>query len=329
MKAISKLMLLLLVIFISSCKNDNDSIDYLEQDIEGKDAPVTETTDDYSITFKYNEDVIVLDEAAQRYLQKVENDTVLYFASNTPRNILPQIGSIISSRVSDKTPYGLGNIVLSTTKENDMIKCVTTVAPLDDIFETLELESNFSLASLMKDKEGFYDADGNFYEAEIVDFESEKDSRSSRATVGSLEAIQIPLKIKNEKGYFEGKVAVGAIFTFNKNNVAGTFENSLEIGIKFGGEFGIKADDAVKKLFDIIKKITIIQGSVAVGPVVFRPHVDFGLALEGGGIISVGADTYFSCKCGWTENGFFKETTSPQFTMEEFFKSLNLNLNNS
>lgn len=326
MKSISKLALLLIVIFAYSCKSDNDSPGYLDQVIEGKDSPATESTEEYSVTYKYNEGVIVLDDAAQRYLQKVEADTILYFASNTPRNILPQTGSIISARATDKTPYGLGNKVLSSSTENGMTKCVTTSASLDDIFEVLEIESAFSLTSLMKDKDGLYDDEGNFYKTEIVDFYSETDEQPSRTAIGSLEAIQFPLRFNlNKNAYIEGNIAVGGILTFNKNTAAETFENSLEIGIKIGAEFGVESGDIdPKKLIDLIKNITIVNGTITVGPVVLRPHVKFGAALVGNGSITVGASTYWSYKCGWTEKGFFKGNTSPESTMEDIFKSLNI-----
>ena len=55
-----------------------------DEKIEGFEHPVTETTDEYTITYQYKEDVIVLTEKAQDFLVKVEADTILYFSSSTP-----------------------------------------------------------------------------------------------------------------------------------------------------------------------------------------------------------------------------------------------------
>jgi hypothetical protein len=56
--------------------------------IEGFEQPVTETTDEYTITFQYKEDVIVLTEKDLDYLLKVETDTILYSRSNKIRILL-------------------------------------------------------------------------------------------------------------------------------------------------------------------------------------------------------------------------------------------------
>lgn len=56
--------------------------------IEGFEQPVTETTDEYTITYQYKEDVIVLTEKDLDYLLKVETDTILYSRSNKIRILL-------------------------------------------------------------------------------------------------------------------------------------------------------------------------------------------------------------------------------------------------
>ena len=45
--------------------------------VEGFEKPVTESTDEYSITFQYNEGVIVLSETAQENIVRVEADSIL------------------------------------------------------------------------------------------------------------------------------------------------------------------------------------------------------------------------------------------------------------
>ena len=121
-----------LLVTLCSCQENIIDMSY-----RGFDSPVTESTDDYTITYQYKEGVIVLGEEKLKYLEKIEADTILCFLPNTPIDLLPKIGDIISARVTSKTPYGLGNIVLERFEDDGFVKCVTTVTPLDDIFSEL------------------------------------------------------------------------------------------------------------------------------------------------------------------------------------------------
>lgn len=108
MNKINRLLFALMAIILASC--ETNVIDDSDNIVAGFDFPTTETTDDYSVTFQYKDGVIVLDDKAQTYLVRVEADTILYFSNNTPSTILPDVGDVISARVTEKTPYGLGNI---------------------------------------------------------------------------------------------------------------------------------------------------------------------------------------------------------------------------
>ena len=142
---------------LSSC-TENIIDDTARPETDGFDRPVTESTDEYTITYQYNEGVIVLDAVAQNYLVKVEADTILYFSAGTPGDILPGKGDVISARVSEKVPYGLGNVVLETSESDGMTKCVTTVAGLDEIFKEVSWEYNSSLTDALL--EGYEDENG-------------------------------------------------------------------------------------------------------------------------------------------------------------------------
>jgi len=148
-----------------SCSKDDDGDG--NQLIPGIDSPFTEMSDDYNITYQYEDGVLVLNNKALRYLSKVVEDSILYFLPETPDSIMPEVGTIISSRITEKTPYGLGNIVISKEEEDGLVKLVTTIAPLNKIFKILDVESNFSIADLLVNKEGFYDDDGTYYEINL------------------------------------------------------------------------------------------------------------------------------------------------------------------
>lgn len=111
MNRLAYMFITLFVIAIASC--ETNTIDDTGNIIAGIDYPITETGDDYYITYKYNKSTIVYDEKSINYIHHIEADTILYYELYTPDDFLPSIGDIVSSRITKTTPYGLGNKVLS------------------------------------------------------------------------------------------------------------------------------------------------------------------------------------------------------------------------
>ena len=308
--------------------------------VEGISSPVHETSENYDITYQYNDGVIVLNERAQAYLEKVEEDSILFFSPTTPANILPDVGDIISAKTTEKTPYGLGNEVISRTEEDGLIKCVTSVAPLDDIFKVLELTSSFSLTDLVEDEGGFYDEEGNYYEYTIENVDEVMAEAGtywaqapSRVSIGSKEALVFPLNKSTEVGpYADLSLIAGGILTFNKSKEDDTFENSVELSVGVLGQLGIRgeklSDEAsytnkVADLLSLINRTQLFAGTVPIagGIINLRPFVDFKADIVGKGNVSLGIYRNVSFKCGWTENGWFVKDTSPDFSLESIFDS--------
>lgn len=340
-KYIKHILAVIWLVILSSC--ETNVIDDSDKVTPGIDFAITETTENYSITYKFNNNVIVLNEKNAPYLIKVENDSILYFSKSIPSNIRPEIGRIISSKISDKTPYGLGNVVIEKSEIDGMIRCVTTVAPLDDIFEELDLVSNFSLADFVTDDRVFYDEEGNRYEFEVKEddynYEIDNETRSghTRTKIGSYKIIEFPIKVKTPSGLFSDfKLQVGGVLTFDKNKSKNTFENSFEVAIGINGELGIKGDTIkkadlipiAKKLLTLIKRQKIFEGIVPIagGLITLRPYIDFEANLVGGvnGKASVGFGYRYKYKAGWTEKGFFHGPTSSEPTLSNIFNSFSL-----
>ena len=143
-KHIIQTPILMCLLILTSCLDNKIDVNTLPA-VEGFEKPVTESTDEYSITFQYNEGVILLSEAAQENIIRVEADSILYFSSSTPSELLPEVGDLVTSRISDKLPFGLGNQVLEVSEQGGTIRCVTTLASLDDIYKELSWEYNSSL----------------------------------------------------------------------------------------------------------------------------------------------------------------------------------------
>ena len=329
---------LLAAVLMFSCSKDDDSNE--NQPISGMGSPVTEKSDNYNITYQYEDGVLVLNNRTQRYLSKVVEDSILYFLPEMPDSIMPEVGTIISSRISDKTPYGLGNIVISKEEEDGLVKLVTTVAPLDDIFKELDVKSEFTMEDLVTDISSIKDEEGNTYEVRIKDIDEMFPNDvpaltrwQARASVGSDRVLEIPIKIETESGLFsEIKIVIGAVITFNKNKTQGTFEYSFEPSVGIVGEFGAKKEkdlgEQIQKLLTLIKKTRLFSTHlpIAGGLIDLRPYVDFNADFVGSieGKISVGFSYYARFKCGWNENGFFKENTSTEWDLKSIFNSFEL-----
>ena len=256
--------------------------------------------------------MIVLDAVAQSYLIKVEADTILYFSAGTPGDILPAKGDMISARVSEKVPYGLGNVVLETSESDGMIKCVTTVAGLDEIFKEVSWEYNSSLTDALL--EGYEDENGvavkpsyGWYDEETGEIITE----DTKATVGRKKLVSWPFEKNNPDGLsIEGELFVGAFVHCSGDTRKGDFEFSVEPVIGAEALIGIKAEVKKEiwqdmfqwKLFELKDKLkTMIQ----VGPVTLRPYVDIEAYLRATASGSVLFDTgkVFSAKIGYSQAG--------------------------
>lgn len=334
-----KRLLTILVAFmaiLSSC-TENIIENTIRPETNGFDQPVTESTDEYTITYQYNEGVIVLDAIAQSYLVKVEADTILYFSAGTPSDILPRKGDVISARVSEKVPYGLGNVVLETSESEGMFKCVTTVAGLDEIFKEVSWEYNSSLTDALL--EGYKDENGEevrpsygWYDEETGEIITE----DTRATVGRRKLVSWPFEKNNPDGLsIEGELFVGAFVHCSGDTRKGDFEFSVEpvigtealIGIKSEVKKEIWQDMFQWKLFELKDKLkTIIQ----VGPVTLRPYIDIEAYLRAAASGSVLFDTgkVFSAKIGYSQaGGCYISNSTASGNENNFIKGVSINGN--
>ena len=334
-----KRLLTFLVTFmavLSSC-TENIIDDTARPETDGFDRPVTESTDEYTITYQYNEGVIVLDAVAQSYLVKVEADTILYFSAGTPGDILPGKGDVISARVSEKVPYGLGNVVLETSESDGMTKCVTTVAGLDEIFKEVSWEYNSSLTdALLK---GYEDENGvavkpsyGWYDEETGEIVTE----DTKATVGRKKLVSWPFEKNNPDGLsIEGELFVGAFVHCSGDTRKGDFEFSVEPVIGAEALIGIKAEVKKEiwqdmfqwKLFELKDKLkTMIQ----LGPVTLRPYVDIEAYLRAAASGSVLFDTgkVFSAKIGYSQaGGCYISNSTASGNENNFIKGVSINGN--
>lgn len=334
---ISVFVLMLLLVGIYSCSSD-DEIATADHTGMGVGAIATESGDNYEITYQFKDGVIVLDKNLMKYLTKVESDSILFFSNQMPDSIKPKIGQIYSARVTEKTPYGLGNEVISLSDTEDgNIRCVTKVTPLEDIFETLELKTNISLSDILDNKRGFYDENGDFHEASMANYDelqwgNESSSAKTRVKAGSPEVLIVPTTMKDdETGLFaEGSVALGGILTIEKDNETGSFENSIELFAGIKGDIGIErnAGNKEKGLLNVpLLTIPIYNGLIIAGPIILRPFVSVEINLKGeaNGKATFGIGYQGSLKYGWNEKGKIVENNFKKTPLENLLTRFELN----
>lgn len=310
-----KILLFISVVFgLFSCSTN--TIDDPDAPIAGIDHQVTENIEGGSVTYKYNEGVIVINKTNSKLLQKIEADTILYFSKSAARKFDLSEGNIISSGlVNDITPYGLGNRILSVSDNGDLIRCVTTSAPLDEIFEVLDIDANIQLFTDTISQK-LVDSDGN-----TVSVEVEQKQDVSRASIGSPNILTINLGNKSNDTrvgpYLTGSMSLGAIATLDLNLKERKSECSLALYAGFDGEVGTQATwSGYKKLLPRKGKWNIVTGVVAIGPVVLRPFIDAELGLQGKieGTISTKMSKQFGGKFGFKNGDAFHENLTNSST---------------
>ena len=282
------------------------------ENIKGFGYPITEDVEGGKITYQYNDEVIVLSETTQRYLVKVEADTILYFSEATPERLLPYKGGIISSAViDDKTPYGLGNRVISVSQESGLYKCVTTAASLDEIFKELTLAADIMLVTDAIPSQ-VEDVDGNLHDVTVSKFSETK------AEIGSSNVLTVKLEGQSDEQvgpYVEGDISLGAVLSIDFERSKNRYDCSLSLYAGFDGEIGVKTQcEGYKKLLPRKDKWQILDSKLPFGPVVLRPFVNAEIGLKGNaeGSISTGLFKEFGAKFGMkNRKSFYENLTEP------------------
>lgn len=300
--------LIIPVLFVSCHANvlDNEP-ENKPENIKGFGYPITEDVEGGKITYQYNDEVIVLSETTQRYLVKVEADTILYFSEATPERLLPYKGGIISSAViDDKTPYGLGNRVISVSQESGLYKCVTTAASLDEIFKELTLAADIMLVTDAIPSQ-VEDVDGNLHDVTVSKFSETK------AEIGSPNVLTVKLEGQSDEQvgpYVEGDISLGAVLSIDFERSKNRYDCSLSLYAGFDGEIGVKTQcEGYKKLLPRKDKWQILDSKLPFGPVVLRPFVNAEIGLKGNaeGSISTGVSKRFGAKFGMKNHKSFYE----------------------
>lgn len=311
-----------LVLSFFSCTTN--IIDDAADLIPGKDFPKTESIEGGEVTFQYKDGVIVIEESNKSYLKKIEADTILYFSKSSISHFDLKEGSIISSSlVNELTPYGLGNKVLSINEEGDLIRCVSTNAALDEIFEELDINADIELFCDTI-SQTIEDVDGNIVTVNV------SDQNMTRASIGSPNVLTIKLGNKSDTTrigpFITGSMSLGAVATLNISLKKHQSECSLALYSTFEGEVGTQATwSGYKKILPKSGKWNIVTGVVSLGPVVLRPFIDLELGVQGKieGTISTKLSKQIGGKFGFKNGQSFHENLTNSNT--DIIKNISVN----
>lgn len=255
------LSLLTLLCLVSCTKEDNPNIIPQENPGEWKEKAIVESSDNYSAKYQYSDSVVVLSENELCYLKAIEGDSDLIFDGNTPAAALPTVGKIVTCGITERTPYGIANEVISVSKSGDTYVLKTRPVTLQELFKHMEFSYTCNIEDLSG--KGFYDEDGNYFEYD--------------------RPLQFNLDFP--EGKIEKSLSVNGFcfleprFTITYDRDKNEHQAILKCRGGFNGELGIK-DDRQEKEFPLIRKGEICDGVIAVGPLVLRPSLSLDLLLN-------------------------------------------------
>lgn len=115
--------------------------EYLRTDAGYLDTEAIELPDSAgTIHYKYNQKTIPINDETLEYLVKVESDTILYFSGSMPEDILPGVGSMMTSTFRDQFPHAFCHKCIERTEEAGIYRCVFTKCSLAEAFDELIID---------------------------------------------------------------------------------------------------------------------------------------------------------------------------------------------
>ncbi len=107
---------------------------------------------DYEVTFQYKDGTIVIKPQDYQWIDHVEADSIVYFKAGMPTELRSQVGSSLvlelpeygCEEILEKVPSGLRNTVLEVSEVDGLLRCVTTIAPLNELYYIFKWEGVFN-----------------------------------------------------------------------------------------------------------------------------------------------------------------------------------------
>ncbi len=289
---------LLIISFLLSCCTLSME-DYLVPEEErGFDEAETVQNEFGSVTYQFKDGVRSITENIQEYIVEVEDDSVIYFMDNTPKDWLPRVGDLVSAMCSPVIPFGLNHRVIDVRDVGGLYKVTCTGASRDEIFEKLIIDLDYELTtpdipvydSLYLDSLGIKAEDlviedlsllEDYYGSEAM-AKAKKPRRAYRKTANwkhTRAALELPNEVLATRGeqssdsvmYWRmDKLTFTEPTTKTKFALAGVLEkhSRQHVIYKEDKEEDYKKQVTTDKSYDIWK----VSSSITAGKSVFKPH---------------------------------------------------------
>lgn len=189
------------------------------------------------LNYKYNQKTIAIEDDVERWVVKVESDTIVWFSQETPDYYLPEPGEMMTCSLREKFPHGFCHRCIERTESNGMYRCVFTPCSIADAFDEFEVSASPKAAINKAEEEGVDLTDEQF-DSVMYDFDDtvQTNAVSARAQTRAVrtradnddeEKTREPLMKKTVK-FKEGKLEVSLGEIINLSGSA-TYGGSLTI----------------------------------------------------------------------------------------------------
>ena len=234
-------------------------------------APVSESTDDYELSYQYQDGVVVLTDSLQQLVTKVEADTILYLSDRLPATMVPVAGEVWTAGASPTLPYGLGCRIESVEKVSGGYKVVTAPAALEEIFKDLVITGEVPLCSSDND---------------------------ARAEIGKDKLFVLDKKIDmDEDTYWDGMIELGYKVKMDINLKQSKYDISLTVHYNYGYQMGFLTESGKEMVLHAFKGMNL--KAIKIGALVLRPSMDLSIIIGAKGQIQASIGNQYSAVMTW------------------------------
>lgn len=352
MKKTRQYLILACTLLLTSCNlfiDEDLERQLMEYSGKGYDAVVSDSTDNFSVTYQYKKTTMELNanNPLTKHITRVETIEdakchYIHFDGATPQDMLPRVGQHIVSNNIDVFPFGLCALVGIVEKEGGewVVTCKST--DVKDAFEYLQFHASVPAGDYF-DEFDVYDGAGDFL-VHVDNREENAKARAEARTRGDEEEAEkfIPLNIPiglppmsgSEYDALKTKLGLPSNLTITyQGSIKGKlyadcdFDWDKGLNIKFSLKEGCFTDSISIVLtggMDDMKKILgnddILNGKIrlTVGPVVVVPVFGFSVNFQIYGSLeaSLKYTKPFEIEVGFVDGDFYSKDTSGKSTTE-------------
>jgi len=88
-----------------------------------------------TVTYKYNKQTIAITDEVEEYVVRNDGDSIVWFSTGIPDDLLPMEGEMMTSSFRDKFPNGFCHRCTGRTEVNGLYRCTFTPCGLFDAFD--------------------------------------------------------------------------------------------------------------------------------------------------------------------------------------------------